>query len=202
MKEIHHRVKNNLQIILSLLGAQIDSHEGNKELVNVLIESQNKIKSMAIIHQNLYKGNQFTMVRLDTYIKELILNIKKSFDKEKKQIDINTDIKSISVPMGLAVPLGLIINELITNSYKYAFDNEAKDKKIGVEFSNIPNTNRYELTIQDNGKGLSNNIDIDNLSSFGMQLVQGLVYQLRGTIDINSEQGTKYDIILESPKQN
>jgi len=96
-------------IILSLLGAQIDSHDGNTELVEVLAESQSKIKSMAIIHQNLYRGNQFTMVRLDNYIEELILNIKKSFDKHKEQISFQTDIKSISVPMGLAVPLGLII---------------------------------------------------------------------------------------------
>jgi len=200
MREIHHRVKNNLQIILSLLGAQIDSHKSNTELEEALMESQNKIKSMAIIHQNLYQGNQYTKVDVGSYTKELTNNIKKSFGNRNSGIQLQLNIDPKQIKMGLAVPLGLIINELITNCYKYAFtDTEAIDNKVSISFKQIEDTHQFRLIIKDNGQGLPENFDIDKLPSFGMQLVQGLVQQLQGEIQIIQDKGTTFDILLEEP---
>jgi len=191
---------NDLQIILSLLGAQIDSHDGNSELVNVLTESQNKIKSMAIIHQHLYQGNQFTLVRVDSYTNDLISNISKSFKKENNQITFDTDIEPIQIPMGLAVPLGLILNELFTNCYKYAFEGQKNDShKVHISFKRVPNIAEYELIVEDNGKGIPEDINTENSNSFGMQLVQGLVTQLNGSIEIDREEGTRFIISLHDP---
>jgi len=118
IQEIHHRVKNNLQIISSLLGAKIDHNSADKNIRNILQENQNKIKSMAIIHQNLYQGNQYTKVSVNSYIDELIAQIKSSFLDSNQNILFDLDIEEKDIQMGLAVPLGLILNELITNAYK------------------------------------------------------------------------------------
>ena len=201
MREIHHRVKNNLQIILSLLNAQIDGHKGNKELKSALSESHNKIQSMAIIHNSLYQGNQFTKVSVESYLTELIGNLRQSFDKDKRNVQFEMDIDAQEILMGLAVPLGLIINELITNSYKYAFSahGEAIDNHIKIAFKQTEELHRFRLKIEDNGKGLPESFDMDNLTSFGLQLVNGLVDQLNGKIEISQHHGTTFDIFLEEP---
>lgn len=200
MREIHHRVKNNLQIISSLLGTQIDKNIDNAELKTILQESQNKIKSMAIIHQNLYKGNQFAKVSVTSYIKELIDHIQKSFEKDNTKIQFDLDIDPNQIQIGLAVPLGLILNELITNCYKYAFsDKDAINNTIKIVFSQMDDSSQYRLIIKDNGKGLPQDFDLNNLSSFGMQLVQGLVEQLQGEIQINQQQGTTFTMHIKEP---
>jgi two-component sensor histidine kinase len=201
MREIHHRVKNNLQIILSLLSGQIDKLEPDQELKSVLVESQNKIKSMAIIHQNLYKENQYAQVSVSSYITELVDNIKKSFDKDKNRVHFDFNVVKEHIQMSLAVPLGLIVNELVTNSYKYAFtkgNNEVN--RIKIEFEKIEDTSKYRLIIKDNGIGLPVGIDINNLKSYGLELVQGLVSQLNGTMEIIRQEGTSYHIMLEEPR--
>ena len=201
MREIHHRVKNNLQIILSLLSGQIDKLEPDQELKSVLVESQNKIKSMAIINQNLYKENQYAQVSVSSYITELVDNIKKSFDKDKNRVHFDFNVVKEHIQMSLAVPLGLIVNELVTNSYKYAFtkgNNEVN--RIKIEFEKIEDTSKYRLIIKDNGIGLPVGIDINNLKSYGLELVQGLVSQLNVTMEIIRQEGTSYHIMLEEPR--
>jgi len=155
---------------------------------------------MAIIHQNLYQGNQFALVRVDSYTKELIANIEKSFEKNDSQIHFETDIASNLIPMGLAVPLGLILNELLTNCYKYAFEGQQNDhKKVFVGFSEILPSEEYELVVADNGIGLAKHAELKNSNAFGMQLIQGLVTQLNGNLEIFREQGTKFVIRVKSP---
>jgi len=137
IREIHHRVKNNLQIISSLLGVQISGSTDDK-LKTILQESQNKIKSMAIIHQNLYKDNQYAKVTVNNYINELITQIKGSFAHMSKSVRFDLAVEPKEIHIGLAVPLGLIINELITNCYKYAFgDYPEKENKISISFHQI-----------------------------------------------------------------
>ncbi|WP_394746695.1 histidine kinase dimerization/phosphoacceptor domain -containing protein [Spongiimicrobium salis] len=197
MGEIHHRVKNNLQIILSLIGTQIDNHKANKELKAVLIESKNKIQSMAIIHQNLYRGSNFTKVHANSYIQELIQNLQKSFSGTLK-FNMNIDQKEIK--MGLAIPLGLILNELLTNCYKYAFPGHQNDNNtVNISFKQMDDSRKFQLLVQDNGIGLPEDFDLELSSSFGMQLVQGLVEQLNGKMEILSELGTVFKIYLEEP---
>jgi len=198
MREIHHRVKNNLQIILSLLRAQISNHDENKELQTALIESQHKIQSMALIHQNLYQGDNFTKVHVNSYIRELVDNLQKSFSKVLK-FEMDIDHKEIEIE--LAIPLGLIVNELITNCFKYAFsDHEKNSNNVKISFKQTDQPRKFQLLIKDNGKGLPENFDLNVSSSFGMQLVHGLVDQLQGKIKILQEKGTAFEIYLEEPK--
>ncbi len=200
MKEIHHRVKNNLQIILSLLNAQANSTGSDEKLRMALKESQTKIKSMAIIHQNLYKSNTFAKVKVNTYFEELMQQVKNTFDSADKVIHFETEVENKEINISLAVPLGLIINELVTNSYKYAFKNNVASNKIMIQFEATDKPDIYRLKMQDNGIGLPEDFDIDKLKSFGMQLVKGLVDQLHGTIEISREKGTNYEIYVEEPK--
>jgi len=200
MGEIHHRVKNNLQIILSLLSAQKDSHIDNEALKTALTESQNKIRSMAIIHQNLYKGNNFSSVAVDSYLSELIRNIKDSFKQNNKDVDFELNIDTAQIKMGLAVPLGLILNELITNCYKYAFEGTGKKtNKVDISFKLLESSHKFQLILKDNGIGLPEDFCLKNNPSFGMQLVHGLVEQMNGEIIMDIEEGTCFEIYLEEP---
>jgi len=202
MQEIHHRVKNNLQIISSLLGVQIANNSNQEHIKSVLKESQNKIKSMAIIHQNLYQDNQFGKVSLNTYIRELIDQIKDSFADRNQTILFDLDIEAKEIKMSFAVPLGLILNELITNAYKYAFtDLEEKENIINISFHQLKDTTKYRLIFKDNGKGLPEDFDIDSPSSFGLQLVYGLVEQLHGEISITRQKGTCFTITFTKVEQ-
>ena len=201
MGEIHHRVKNNLQIIISLLNAQINGAKGNKVLQVALKESQVKVKSMAIIHQSLYNSQTYTSVNVHTYFEELLNEMKKTFETKGKIIQFKTDVEQREINMSLAIPIGLIINELVTNSYKYAFtDRNNNDNKVVINFNITDKPNIYKLLIMDNGVGLSDDFDIEKLSSFGMQLVKGLVDQLHGTINIINKQGAGYEIVVEEPQ--
>jgi len=203
MKEIHHRVKNNLQIISGLLDAKISTNTHNEPIKVALQESQNKIQSMAIIHQNLYKGNQFTEVAINTYIDELIAQIKSSFNTAHKPIVFQLDIAPNEIPMGLAVPLGLILNELITNAYKYAFTEQAKKENIiKISFHQLENTTKYRLIVKDNGKGLPDDFNVDELSSFGLQLVYGLTAQLHGEVITTQDNGATFTILFLNSKTN
>lgn len=201
MREIHHRVKNNLQIILSLLNAQANTLKGSKELNEALVESQNKIKSMAIIHQNLYNSNNFVYVPSGKYLNELIDHIKNSYNDDKENVNFEIQIEDGEINMAMAVPLGLIVNELLTNSYKYAFTNSERENTLMVKFYQTEVVHTYKLEVQDNGRGLPDNFNIDELPSFGMQLVKGLVEQLEGEINIYNTNvgGTAFEIYVKQP---
>ncbi len=200
MREIHHRVKNNLQIIISLLNAQINSAKGDEKLQIALKESQTKIKSMAIIHQSLYNSQTYTKVRVNNYFEELLDQVSQTFETEDKMIQFETDVEHREINMSLAVPIGLIVNELVTNSYKYAFDRSKSDNRVIIHFNATEKPNTYKLVVKDNGIGLPDDFDIEKLSSFGMQLVKGLVDQLQGTITIDESRGTGYEIFIEEPE--
>jgi len=199
MREIHHRVENNLDIILNLFESQINN-SNNEQLKLILEDSQNKIKSMAIIHQNLYNTNQFSRVSINTYIHQLINHIKNSFSKNNVHVQFNLDISPTLVLIELAIPLGLVLNELITNSFKFAFSDKNKtNNKISITFVQIKESSTYKLIVKDNGVGLPKDFDPENLTSFGMELVQGLVAQLNGTVEIIREKGLLFSIIVEEP---
>lgn len=197
MREIHHRVKNNLQIILSLLNTQVNNNSKNNELKMILQESVNRIKSMAIIHQNLYDGDQFSDVSIQKYVSELITQIKKTFTNDFKDIKFITDLVDKQIKIGIAVPLGLVINEIITNSYKHAFYNyKCQENKIKISFSEDEKNATYSLCITDNGKGMPKDFNIKTSKSFGIELVYGLVEQLNGMVTISQKNGTNYKIVI------
>lgn len=192
VKEVHHRVKNNFQIVSSLLELQSKGIEDEKalELAN---EGKNRVKSMALIHQKLYQ-NETGLVDFDEYIKLLVKEISSAYKGDK---EITTLVRSEKMffDVDTAIPLGLIINELITNSYKYAFS-KFEDNQLSIEINKQPN-NEYQLIIEDNGGGLSKDFDVKKAKSLGLRLVNRLVKQLHGSLILNNEEGTRFEIMFK-----
>ena len=190
LKEIHHRVKNNLQIISSLLDLQANYVE-DKEAVNVLKESQNRVKSMAMIHEMLYQSIDLVTINFSDYIRNLVNDLFYAYGA-KSNIKPLVDVEQAFLNIETAIPCGLIISELVSNSLKYAFPNN----KIGEISVNINSHNdEFELTIKDSGIGLPENIDFKNVTkSLGLRLVNMLVNQLDGSIELDKTDGTKFHI--------
>jgi PAS domain S-box-containing protein len=193
LQEIHHRVKNNMQIISSLLNLQT-KYVDAEESVNVLMESKNRVKSMAMIHEKLYQSNDLTHIKFVDYIPSLVLNLFYSYKVESTQIEPIFEIEDISLNMETAVPCGLIISELVSNSLKYAFPNGRKGE---VHVSLKSEDDKYELIISDNGLGLPEKLDLDNLESLGLRLVNSLTEQIDGEMTINRSHGTEFKITFK-----
>ena len=194
LKEVHHRVKNNLQVISSILNLQ-SSYVKDEGTLNILKESQNRIKSMAFIHESLYQTKDFSSINFTEYIVNLSQNLIHSYSNFDHEIKLNLDIQDVFLNLDLAIPCGLIINEIVSNALKYAFDEKTEDGEISIKMS--LNKDNLVLKIGDNGKGLPKNIDYRNTESLGLQLVVTLTDQLSGTIELNSEKGTNYTIIFK-----
>lgn len=189
LKEIHHRVKNNLQIVMSLLNIQAQN-ETNINLETFLDKSRSRIATMALVHQNLYLSDSLSFISFKQYIEELTEYIKSSFDQDNVAIHVKAD--GVNLNIDTAIPLGLIINELVSNALKHAFTNVSKNNSINITLNpTLPN--HYSLTIEDNGIGLSTQL-VKKSKSIGLELVELLVLQLQGTIARTCEQGTRYQI--------
>jgi len=195
IKEIHHRVKNNMQIISSLLSLQT-KFVNDEEALNILKESQNRVKSMAIIHEKLYQSKDLSQINFGEYIESLVSNLFYSYNANNTDIKPVYDVEDLSLNMDTAVPCGLIISELVSNSLKYAFPTEKSGEiLISLKFRD----NKYRLIISDNGVGMSE-VDVDKLDSLGLLLVFSLTEQLDGDITINREHGTEFIINFEEIK--
>lgn len=192
LKEIHHRVKNNLQIISSLLDKQART-SADKALKQMIHEGQDRIQSMALIHQNLYQSENLSNIEIQKYIQELTTNISSSQRAAEKNIEINLDVEPIQLDIDRAIPLGLILNELLTNSFKHGFK-EQEGGQVKVQFQEKADQ-AYELNFSDTGKGLPKDFDLSKAKSLGLNLVNGLVQQLDGVLDVeSSRQGTRFSI--------
>lgn len=204
LREIHHRVKNNLQIISSLLNLQVGFSD-NIIVNEILEESKNRVKSMALIHEKLYQSKSLSKINIHEFIEELLRYLFNSFGVDSSAIQIELNIKDITLTTDQAVYLGLIVNELVSNSLKYAFKSSANlemknhQKKICVEIQKDEN-NSYVLKIADNGSGFPTDIDFRNTESLGLQLVISLVKQLNGDITLNIDRGTEFVIKFAHPK--
>jgi PAS domain S-box-containing protein len=194
LKEIHHRVKNNMQIISSLINLQ-SSRIDDKKTAKVLQNSQNRIKSMAIIHEKLYQSQDFTNVDLSEYVKSLTNHLLTTYGVNKKKIRFHTDIKDIYLDINKAIPCGLIINELLTNSIKHAFP-DGKGGEIRVAIRNQKGEKK-ELIVSDNGKGIPQDLDIGSTKSLGLTLVKILAeQQLRGSLHLEKKPETRFKIVF------
>jgi len=190
LKEVHHRVKNNMAVISSLLSLQADYVEDEKYL-DILKESQSRIKSMALVHEMLYQQEEFSSIDVMDYIKSLSESIKRTFSTNPK-ISLEIDVEKLQLEIDLLIPCGLIINELLTNSFKYAFDNQ-EDPTIKI-FLKKTGINNIMLKISDNGIGLPADYDLEENQGLGFKLVQLLVNQMRGSLEITSSSGTEYTL--------
>ena len=193
LKEIHHRVKNNLQIISSLLVLQKDYVQNDPTAVNVLGESQNRVLSMAMIHEMLYQSKDLNHINFSDYIEKLVFNLFSSYGKRNRITPVII-VDDVLLNIETAVPLGLIISELVSNSLKYAYNDTNGEILISLH----PYENQLELVISDYGVGLPEDLDFRNTtSSFGLKLVNLLIAQLDGDIELDQSEGTKFTIKLK-----
>jgi len=188
LRELYHRVKNNLQIITGILSLQ-SKRIKDKTAHSIFIETNQRIKSMAMIHENLFQSNDLEYINMQAYINELSQGLLSSFSSPDLSIEINSE--DVNVDLQVAVPMGLIINELVTNAIKHAFDSKDSTNKIVINID-INENNDLRLEVYDNGKGM----DIENnKKGFGFRLLESLVtYQLDGTIHIYNDNGLHYEI--------
>lgn len=184
-KEVHHRVKNNLQVINSLLSLQSASLQDPK-VVEIFRESQNRIRSMALIHENLYNSKDLSQVNLSSYIHQLTSRLFQTYNVLTDKIFLNLNIQEIQLNIEQAISCGLIVNELITNSLKYAFLTDLKGQGIiSIDMqTQLDNPSIICLEIRDNGAGLPANFDLESTETLGFQIVQTLTRQLDGTIEV------------------
>jgi two-component sensor histidine kinase len=186
VKEIHHRVKNNLQTITSLLGTQSE-YLKNEVAIAAIADSQRRIQSMSLIHQKLYQTENLSAVNMQEYIYELIDFLSSSFSASD-HVRVNQEIQPIELNIAHCIPLGLIINEAITNSFKYAFPDDQRGI-ISISLKNAP-ANQITLTIHDNGKGLPLSFSAGKSNSMGMNMMRGLSDEIGAQFNIESRNGT------------
>lgn len=192
LKEIHHRVKNNFQVVSSLLELQSQGIEDEKAL-SLAREGQNRVKAMALIHEKLYRNESGT-IDFDEFIKLLVKELTGLYeDLEKVNVEVNSS--GMQFDLDTAIPLGLIVNELITNSFKYAF---SKDKinelKVSIDKAD---EEHYRLVVSDNGPGVFLNTEIRKIKSLGLLLVYRLTRQLKGKIELTNEGGARFDLLFK-----
>jgi PAS domain S-box-containing protein len=193
IKEVHHRVKNNLQIVSSLLSLQSGLIK-DPVIQDLMIESQNRIKSMALIHEKLYQSEELSKVDVRMYLTELINNLISSYLPENNNVKLQIEIDEIEINLDSGISIGLIINELISNIIKYAFPAGFKgEKKIDIILKK-EDSGKLKLIIKDNGIGIKKGFNIAESSSLGLQLVYGFVQQLDGSIEFYNKNGTTVEM--------
>ncbi len=192
LKEVHHRVKNNLQIISSILNLQT-SKSTSKKTLEIIYDSQKRIKAMSLIHELLYQSDDFSRINFSEYLNEILTNLMSSY-VSRKPITLELDSDKIFLNLDVSIPCGLLINELVTNAMKYAFTNH---KKGILTVSLKRKDGKIVLRIADNGKGLPAHIDFKKTNSLGMQLVIGLTDQIDGTIELDNSNGAAYTITFK-----
>ncbi|WP_210521647.1 tetratricopeptide repeat-containing sensor histidine kinase [Hymenobacter terricola] len=196
LKEIHHRVKNNLQVVMSLLNSQA-SYLTNDTALAAIHESQHRVQAMALIHQKLYQSEQVARIDMPVYINELAIYLRDSYDL-LQPIKFELAVEPIEVDVTMAVPLGLIINEAITNALKYAFP-QGRAGRICLSLQRLLATT-YQLTIEDDGVGLPPNYAPENSCSLGMTLIHGFSRQLGGKLTLRNDHGLKIILVFSEPQ--
>ncbi len=191
LKEIHHRVKNNLQTISSLLKLQARSTDDPIALTP-LLEGQNRVESMALVHQKLYQTEDLREVHFQEYLEQLMDALSESYDGKSQQVETVVNAHDISMDIDNAIPLGLIVNELVTNAYKYAFQGKEKGS-IRISLHKEKEAG-YRLAVSDDGLGLPAGFSMESPHSLGMRLVKMFTRQLRGNLNWHSDSGAHFSI--------
>lgn len=190
LKEVHHRVKNNLQVISSLFNIQKRRLQPNQKFTQEIIEAgQSRVQSMVLIHQELYSNKNIEKINVGIYIDRLVKYLQNLYSINKlSDVEISVKTSVLELSMDKAVSIGLIINEIITNSYKHAF-RSANEKKIEISFQK--QKDELVLSVKDNGIGIKNNLQ-KSTNGIGTQLIENMIGQLKATYSIKGEKGTEY----------
>ncbi len=212
LDEINHRVKNNLNVVVSLLNLQSDRISSVEEAKDALLKTKNRIFSMALTHEKLYQSEDFSDVKMKSYIDTLVSNIRTLFG-DHQEVLIETDVQEVCLPIGYAIPCGIIINELLMNAYSHAFpavdwggagsgssSGSGSEELIRIRLDE--KDTRYILTVEDNGTGLPEDFSIETLDSLGLILVQTLSEQLGGSLSISSGGGTRFEVSFSLLEEN
>jgi len=194
LKEIHHRVKNNLQIVSSLLSLQ-SGYVKDRQTFDVFQESQNRVKSMALIHEKLYRSDDLAKIDFSEYIRSLCADLVRSYSSNSRGVRLDLDVQEVFLGLDAAISCGLIINELVSNSLKHAFSGDpglsGSPGRIRIEFHRS-DSGSFSLAVSDNGCGFPPGIDFLQTESLGLQLVRVLTEQLGGSIELDRTAGTKF----------
>jgi PAS domain S-box-containing protein len=192
LREIHHRVKNNLQVISSLLNLQ-SSYIQDKKSLEIFRESQNRVRSMALIHEKLYRSKSLNKIEFNEYINLLARDLFSSYSVESRRVNLIVDLKGTFMEIDSGILCGLILNELISNSLKYAFPDGRKGE---IYISINKEDNNYNLIVRDNGVGFPDGLDFRKTDSLGLQLVTSLTEQLNGHVELNRNGCTEFRIMF------
>lgn len=193
IKEIHHRVKNNLMVISSLLNLQ-SQYIKDKEALDIFRESQNRARSMALIHERLYRSSDLKRIDFGDYIQTLANDLFHTYVTDPVRVKLNMCVENLMVDINTTVPLGLIVNELVTNSMKHGFVGDTEGE-INIDFHK--EVDEFVLVVEDTGVGFPDDIDFRNTSTLGLQLVNNLTTQIDGKIELNKNKGTKFRITFK-----
>lgn len=197
LKEIHHRVKNNMQVITSLLSLQSKTIDDGETLA-VFEDSQNRVKSMALIHETLYQSKDLSRINFAEYLQKLVAHVSRSYRIRPNAVKINLHVNDVSLPIDTAVPCGLIINELASNALKYAFPADTKGE---VNITFVRADDQYTLCVSDTGVGLPPDFDPEQGKSLGMKLVRMLTTQLSGEMECRNGVGTTFQITFPEERE-
>ena len=197
LKEIHHRVKNNLQIVSSLLHLQSEYVE-DEQAFNMFRDAQNRVRSMALIHEKLYQTDNLARVDFGQYVDDLVADQSRAYMVDPAAVAIEVEIEDAFLGIDTAIPCALVVNELVSNALKYAFPNGGSGK-VGIAMR-ATEERRFTLMVSDNGVGLPADLDWRNTESLGMQLVSTLTNQLDATVELDGNNGTRFNITFEQPE--
>jgi two-component sensor histidine kinase len=195
LQEIHHRVKNNLQVISSLLHLQ-SGYVDDKRVQRALIESQERVRSMALVHEKLYRSPDLSRIDFGDYVRDLVDHLLQTYYTVTGKVALVVDVEDIALGIDQAISCGLILNELVSNALQHAFpDGRGGEVRVAMH----PDSRRLRLVVSDNGIGLPEDMDIKQAKSLGLQLVSALVQQLEATLRIGRRNGTTFSILLRVP---
>lgn len=196
LKELYHRVKNNLQIIISIIKLK-SRHIRDKKTRTMFLETSNRVKSIGIVHEKLCKSGDLTKIAVSEYFENLANFIFKSLDVDRQRIRLHINVEKIFLDIDTCISCGLIINELITNSIKYAFPNNNEDKLVkdnNIKIDFYTEKDDFILAVSDNGIGLDKNKEIEDFKTLGLEIVRAIINQLRGIIEINRDKGLSFKV--------
>lgn len=191
LAEIHHRVKNNLQVISSLLRLQSRFIEDDAS-IEIFKETQNRVRSIAILHEKLYQSEDLAKIKIDEYVKLLAEDLLYFYELDNSKVEMNIDVEEVYLNIETAIPCGLIIDELVSNSLKYAFK-PGENGTITIELHSNEN-DRFTLAVSDDGVGIPLTVDPENSETFGMQLIKYLSNQLKADLELDRKDGTKFKL--------
>jgi len=193
-REIHHRVKNNINIISGLLYLQAEKTKDRPFVYDLFHESISRIKSLSLIHEQLYRGDNYTSINLKEYVRSLVSNATSMFLEKAQQVHITQEVSDILLDVDRAIACGLVINEVLTNSFKYAFPTVEDLASARIHIQAYARDETMYIAINDNGVGLPAEFDLEKSNSLGFQLITNLNRQLNGKLQLNSQEGTAVEL--------